>query len=68
MITSEQQLAARNAAEEKSVKVRYVGVQSGFAHIPPTPLFNVEEGDYARGSTVTLKTLLNLGLKVEVVA
>jgi len=67
MITPSEQLAARNAAEDRGVKVRYIGVQPGFAHIPPIAMFNIVEGDYAQGSTVTLKTLFNLGLRVEVI-
>lgn len=67
LITAEQKLAARNATEQRRVLVRYVGVQPGFAHIKPMPLFNVVEGDYARGSTVTLGTLHRLGLTVEVI-
>ncbi len=67
MITPSEQLAVRNATEGKRVKVRYVGVQAGLLHIPPMPLWNVVEGDYTTGSTVTLKTLFRLGLAVEVV-
>ncbi len=67
MITPSEQLAARNATECKRVKVRYLRVQDGFLHIPPMPLWNVVEGDYKQGSTVTLQTLFRLGLEVEVV-
>ena len=67
MITAESQLAARNAADGKTIKVRYLDIQPGFAHLKPTPLFNVVEGDYAVGSTITLKTAFRLGLKVEVI-
>jgi len=67
MITAEQQLAARNATEGKWAKVRYLGLQPGVQHIKPLPLWNVVEGDYAVGSTVSLKTLLNLGLRIEVI-
>lgn len=67
MITHEQQLAARNAAEGKLVVVRYHDIQPGFAHLKPQPMFNVISGDYAVGSTVCLQTLLRLGLRVEVV-
>jgi hypothetical protein len=67
MITAEDKVAADNAAEGKAIKVRYLDVQPGFAHIKPTPLFNVVEGDYCIGSTITLKTAFRLGLRVEVV-
>lgn len=67
MITTEQKQAADNAAQSKHVVLRYAGVQPGFQHIQPTPLFNVVEGDYCVGSTITLKTAFRLGLRVEVV-
>jgi hypothetical protein len=67
MLTAEQQLAARNAANDRKIVVRYLGVQPGVAHIKPTPLWNVVEGDYAVGSTITLQTAWRLGLRVEVV-
>lgn len=67
MLTAEQQLAAKNTLEDKSIKVRYLDVQPGVAHIKATPLFNVVEGDYAVGSTITLRTAFRLGLRVEVV-
>jgi hypothetical protein len=67
VITSEAQLAARNAADGKRIIVRYIGVQAGLNHIPPQALFNVVEGDYAVGSTITLKTAFRLGLRVEVI-
>jgi hypothetical protein len=44
-----------------------LGIQPGFQHIPPAILWNVVSGDYAVGSTITLKTAFRLGLRVEVV-
>jgi hypothetical protein len=67
MITKEAQLAARNAADGKAIKVKLLGIQPGVSHIPPAILWNVVEGDYAVGSTITLKTAFRLGLRVEVV-
>ena len=49
------------------VRLRYIGVQHGPAHYKPVPLFNVVEGDYTPGSTITLKTAFAQGLRVEVV-
>lgn len=67
MLTIEDRTAADNAAQGKAIKVRFLDVQPGFQHIKPTPLFNVVEGDYCVGSTITLKTAFRLGLRVEVV-
>lgn len=67
MLTPSQIQAAENAAEQKHVVLRYAGTQPGFAHLLPTPLFNVVAGDYTIGSTITLATAFRLGLRVEVV-
>ncbi len=67
MLTPEQKQAAENAAHGKAIQVRYLDVQPGFLHHKPQPLFNVVAGDYAVGSTITLKTAFRLGLRVEVV-
>lgn len=67
MITAEQQLAARNAAEGLSVTLRFAFIQPGFGELKDIPMFNVVAGDYAVGSTISLQTCFRLGLKVEVV-
>lgn len=67
MITTEQIKAADNAASGTVIQLRYIGVQAGFAHLLPQPLFNVVAGDYMLGSTITLKTALATGSRVEVV-
>lgn len=43
------------------------GFQPGFGRIPGRMLFNVVAGDYTAGSTVTIQSMLDLGLRVEVV-
>jgi len=68
MITKEAQLAARNAADGLSVTLRFAHVwptdQKG---VTPRAFFHVVDGDYARGSTITLETCFRLGLRVEVI-
>ena len=68
MLTAEQQLAAKNASEGKTVQLRFAHVwptdQKG---ITPRVFFHVVDGDYARGSTITLETCFRLGLRVEVI-
>lgn len=49
------------------VLLRERGYQEGFGRIPGRMLFNVVAGDYASGSTVTIQSMLDLGLRVEVV-
>lgn len=63
MLTSEQQLAARNAADG----MMPLAQDSANYGIPQRPLFNVVAGDYAMGSTISLETCFRLGLRVEVV-
>lgn len=41
--------------------------QPGFGRIKGRMLFNVVAGDYTAGSTVTIQSMLDLGLRVEVV-
>lgn len=65
MITSEQKLAAHNAAMKRKVILKFIGVQTGIGDIPSRPLFNVVGGDYCIGSTITLETAERLGLEVE---
>lgn len=72
MITSEQQLAARNATDGKWVKLKLhctfpMATDAARMGINPKPLFNVVDGDYATGSTISLETCFRLGLRVEVV-
>lgn len=52
---------------QRYVKLRFIGVQTVPSHMKPMPLFNVVEGDYTKGSTITLKTAFRQGLRVEVV-
>lgn len=49
------------------VLLRELGYFEGFGHIPGRMMFNVVAGDYTRGSTVTIQSMLDLGLRVEVV-
>ncbi len=69
MITSEQQLAARNAAAGKWVKVKLGcwwpalrgGTGAMMCHV-------VEACDFNAGSSVTIESLIESGYRVEVVA
>jgi hypothetical protein len=49
------------------VLVRYVGLQEGFATLPPRPLFNIVGGPatVTLHSTVTLESLLAQGFEVK---
>lgn len=68
MLTNEQALAARNAAENKWAQVRFAHIwPTDMPEVKPRAFYHVVAGDYAPGSTVTLQTLFNLGLRVEVV-
>lgn len=49
------------------VLLRELGFQIGFGRIPGRMMFNVVAGDYQAGSTVTIQSMLDLGLRVEVV-
>lgn len=72
MLTAEQQLAARNATDDKWVQLKYhssfpMAQDAARMGINPKPLFNVVAGDYATGSTISLETCFRLGLRVEIV-
>lgn len=70
MITqADQTLADHEAAntDKKWVVVRAKGWQPGFGSIPGRWLFNVVAGHAELHSTVTIESLLKLGLRVEVV-
>lgn len=73
MNTPKQKTAAKNAAQEKSVTVRYAYLwpsprDAVILGAEPKPYFHVVAGDCCVGSTVTLRALHALGLRVEVVA
>lgn len=54
-------------AHKNWVLLKERGFQPGFGRIQGRMLFNVVAGDYTAGSTVTIQSMLDLGLRVEVV-
>lgn len=66
---SEITLAEHEAQSEGKpvVLVRELGLQQGVNHVPAMMLYNVVGGDIRAGSTVTLRSLLRQGYRVEVV-
>lgn len=54
-------------AAEPWVLIRARGWQPGVGSMPGRYLFNVVAGDYLKGSTVTIETLLKHGFRMEVV-
>lgn len=72
MITTDQKQAAENAASGAMVQVREAHLWPSIADctrhgFEPKQFYHVVSGDYRTGSTVTIPTLLALGLRVEVV-
>lgn len=69
MLTAEQIEAAQNAADDSWVQVRFAFVWPSSQHMAAREMYHVVNGNghYNEGSTVTLKTLLEHGLRVEVV-
>lgn len=70
MITAEDKTATEHEAQSAGkpvVLVRELGVQEGVGHVPAMTLYNVVGGAIKSGSTVTVRSLLRQGYRVEVV-
>ena len=55
------------SAAKPLVLVRELGIQQGVGHVPAMSLYNVVGGALRAGSTVTVRSLLRQGYRVEVV-
>lgn len=70
MITTEEKIAANHEAENARkpvVLVRELGVQQGIGHMAAITLYNTVGGAMKAGFTVTIRSLLRQGYRVEVV-